>query len=220
MIYASSIRRRRGIASGYPHAPGLAFSRLSTNFRALQAGPRLAWSCYFSSPETNTMCLAACLGWRISKGRRGSRRTVSQETVISDSSAPSPRLHLRGGAWPRRRLGDDERVPATLWWFAGGMGKPPTGKQLRAMKKRKREMERKRQEARAARRQRGGFFQRLKDILIGKGRSREGSGESGQGTAGGSTPETVAGSKPASAAGNASEPAGNTAEEAATTPAA
>ena len=38
------------------------------------------------------------------------------------------------GTGGSRRLGDDERVSRTLWWFAGGVGRPPTGKRLREWK--------------------------------------------------------------------------------------
>ncbi|KAI9801946.1 MAG: hypothetical protein M1825_003001 [Sarcosagium campestre] len=40
---------------------------------------------------------------------------------------------------PRHRmkpLADDERPSKLLWWLAGGMGKPPTGSQLRERKRR------------------------------------------------------------------------------------
>ena len=48
-------------------------------------------------------------------------------------------LKLRGGGdgadrRKSKRLADDERVPATTWYFAGGRGPPPTGKQLRDRK--------------------------------------------------------------------------------------
>lgn len=48
-------------------------------------------------------------------------------------------LKLRGGgdgADGRKfhRFADNERVPAVMWYFAGGTGPPPTGKQLRERK--------------------------------------------------------------------------------------
>lgn len=58
------------------------------------------------------------------------------------------RLHLRGGAVEDgdgiHRVGDDQRVNAGLWYLAGGMGKPPTGKGLREWKRK--DLERKERE--------------------------------------------------------------------------
>lgn len=54
-----------------------------------------------------------------------------------------PELRLRGGT-STNRLGDDERTPRRIWHFAGGVGKPPTGRELRAWKRRDREQLKKR----------------------------------------------------------------------------
>ena len=48
----------------------------------------------------------------------------------------SPALKLRGGGGTANgrkssRLADDARVPASVWFFAGKMGPPQTGKELR-----------------------------------------------------------------------------------------
>ncbi|TKA54225.1 hypothetical protein B0A49_10710 [Cryomyces minteri] len=51
----------------------------------------------------------------------------------------SARLHGRG--FRPRRIGDDERVPSRLWFFAGGMGNRPRGKNLRAQRTREMESE-------------------------------------------------------------------------------
>lgn len=73
---------------------------------------------------------------------------------------PSTGLHLRGGGRRvYRTLGDDERVPARLWYFAGGNPRyRPTGKQLKESRKRKNK------------KNRGGFFRNLFHALFG-GRS-------------------------------------------------
>ncbi|KAL8824031.1 MAG: hypothetical protein Q9191_005354 [Dirinaria sp. TL-2023a] len=48
-------------------------------------------------------------------------------------------ISLRGGGDNggngRRRLGDEERVNRALWFFAGGVGEPPTGQELREWKR-------------------------------------------------------------------------------------
>ncbi|KAK5017386.1 hypothetical protein LTR16_004007 [Cryomyces antarcticus] len=62
----------------------------------------------------------------------------------------SARLHGRG--FLPRRIGDDERVPGRLWFFAGGMGNRPRGKNLRAQRKRGKELE---EEAREQRERKG-----------------------------------------------------------------
>lgn len=58
-------------------------------------------------------------------------------------AAHEPELRLRGGA-SKKRLGDDERVPRLTWYFAGGVGKPPTGRELREWKRKDREQNKKR----------------------------------------------------------------------------
>lgn len=48
-----------------------------------------------------------------------------------------PKLRGGGDGADRRksgRLADDKRVPGVMWYFAGGRGPPPTGKQLRERK--------------------------------------------------------------------------------------
>lgn len=105
--------------------------------------------------------------------------------MTGESSAASStlHLHLRGGARRKRRpLGQDEQVPGLLWWLAGGMGPPPTGKQLKEMNKRKREAQKRRWEAKQARG--GGFFSTLKKILMGN------TGGSGPSKGGGTTTTT------------------------------
>lgn len=48
----------------------------------------------------------------------------------------SGRLRLRGGGpFDVKRLGDDDRVPKHIWWLAGGVGRPPTGKGLKDWKR-------------------------------------------------------------------------------------
>lgn len=46
-------------------------------------------------------------------------------------------LSLRGGAGSKR-LDDDQRVPRVIWFFAGGVGRAPTGKGLREWKEKAR----------------------------------------------------------------------------------
>ena len=65
-----------------------------------------------------------------------------------------PILKLRGGAGAAKskRLDDDERVPPAVWFFAGKMGPPPTGKQLRDRREKEEAyVERKREERKAKR---------------------------------------------------------------------
>lgn len=47
-------------------------------------------------------------------------------------------LRLRGGA-STKRLPSNERVPRAVWFLAGGVGKPPTGRELREWKRQHRE---------------------------------------------------------------------------------
>ena len=54
-----------------------------------------------------------------------------------------PRVNLRGGAGAKR-LDDDERVPKMIWFFAGGVGRAPTGKGLRDWKEKAQQTERSR----------------------------------------------------------------------------
>lgn len=54
----------------------------------------------------------------------------------------SSRPRLRGGSRKGGPLGDDERVPAALWWLAGGVGTPSTGAELRDWKRRDAESKR------------------------------------------------------------------------------
>ncbi|KAI9849516.1 MAG: hypothetical protein M1837_004136 [Sclerophora amabilis] len=77
----------------------------------------------------------------------GQPSTTLPESITPTTTPARLHLHLRGGDGddgdgdgdrdregsppPKRSLGDDERMPSTLWWFAGGQGKPPTGKELR-----------------------------------------------------------------------------------------
>lgn len=47
-------------------------------------------------------------------------------------------LHLRGGGLLKRRP-STEKIPHLVWYFAGGKGKPPTGRELKDWKKKDRE---------------------------------------------------------------------------------
>ncbi|KAI9811692.1 MAG: hypothetical protein M1826_003103 [Phylliscum demangeonii] len=86
----------------------------------------------------------------------------SQTALLRPRGVP-----LRGGAHPKRRpLGDDERVPGLMWWFAGGMGKPPTGAQLRSMKRRRELRSEREGAARAAKGD--GVFGTLRRALFGR----------------------------------------------------
>lgn len=49
-----------------------------------------------------------------------------------------PELHLRGGG-SIKRLPSNERVPRLTWFLAGGVGKPPTGAELRNFNRQDRE---------------------------------------------------------------------------------
>lgn len=51
---------------------------------------------------------------------------------------PKFRLRLRGGA-STKRLPSEERVPRSVWFLAGGLGKPPTGREMREWKRQDRE---------------------------------------------------------------------------------
>ena len=73
--------------------------------------------------------------------------STTEQSSLHDEKAPSPILKLRGGAGSAngdgkdtksKRLEDDERVPALVWYFAGNKGPPPTGKQLRARRAKER----------------------------------------------------------------------------------
>ena len=74
----------------------------------------------------------------------------------------APILGLRGGAGDddgnerkSKKLEDDERVPALIWYLAGNKGPPPTGKQLRDRRgKEKAYVQRKQAEADARREER------------------------------------------------------------------
>ena len=74
-----------------------------------------------------------------------------------DEQNSFPTLRLRGGAGSAKdrksaRLEDNQRVPAGVWFFAGKMGPPPTGEQLRKRKaKEEAYVERMREEAEALR---------------------------------------------------------------------
>ena len=86
------------------------------------------------------------------------------------------------------------------WFFAGGMGPPPTGKQLRAWNSKKRAMKQRKAEEREAKKLRGGFFQRLKGMFAKSGGGTGGTtggthtstGGSSHGTAEGTATHTAA----------------------------
>ena len=76
-----------------------------------------------------------------------SNRQTEDPPLLSPGHAPSTRrrpdipwfnnLHLRGGGPGKTRpLADDELVPRRIWFFAGGIGPRPNGKQLRERKRR------------------------------------------------------------------------------------
>lgn len=99
------------------------------------------------------------------------RIAASGTTAVStarDSRAcctPTSGLHLRGGARRKvRPLADEERLPGWLWFFAGGVGPGPTGKQLRKWKT----QERAAKERRRAQRPGGGLLPALKALFKGK----------------------------------------------------
>lgn len=50
-----------------------------------------------------------------------------------------PELRLRGGGASTKRLPSNERVSRAVWFLAGGVGKPPTGGELREWKRKHRE---------------------------------------------------------------------------------
>ena len=74
---------------------------------------------------------------QIGVGANGSDQVNDEESSQHDDENSCPVLKLRGGAGPANggkksaRLDDDARVPAAVWFLAGRMGPPPTGKQLR-----------------------------------------------------------------------------------------
>lgn len=75
-------------------------------------------------------------------------------------------MNIRGGAGTRR-LADDEHIPRTLWFFAGGVGRPPTGAEMRDWKRRDREWK-------AAHPEKAGFWGTFKRALFGgRGRQKE-----------------------------------------------
>ncbi|KAF2238945.1 hypothetical protein EV356DRAFT_224541 [Viridothelium virens] len=94
-----------------------------------------------------SMCFSLRIGGTIGVLSSTMPENQSKQT-FSPSSSPTTgkktsgfehMVFLRGGG-PTRRLEDDERAPAVLWWFAGGKGRPPTGEELRAAKQARRPM--------------------------------------------------------------------------------
>lgn len=83
------------------------------------------------------------------------RAGTDGENFPPTTEYPGIVLGLRGGGDPAEgrksaRLADDARVPAAMWYFAGGRGPPPTGKQLRDRKaKQEAYVQRKREEGEA-----------------------------------------------------------------------
>ncbi|KAG7007309.1 oligouridylate-binding protein 1 [Physcia stellaris] len=79
------------------------------------------------------------------------RAGTDREDIEYDNEVSGTVLKLRGGGdrADRRksdRFADNERVPRVMWYFAGGTGPPPTGKQLRERKaKREAYVQRKRE---------------------------------------------------------------------------
>jgi len=72
----------------------------------------------------------------ISAASPPNERLSGTNHLASDTDASSAHLRLRGGGpFDIKRIGDDDRVPAGLWFLAGGVGQPPTGKGLRDWKR-------------------------------------------------------------------------------------
>lgn len=59
-------------------------------------------------------------------------------TLLPSVVMHEPELRLRGGA-STKRLPSNERVPRAVWFLAGGVGKPPTGRELREWKRQHKE---------------------------------------------------------------------------------
>ena len=85
--------------------------------------------------------------------------------LLPSANLQGGEVSLRGGgdkddgaaaAGGRRRLGDDERVNRALWFFAGGVGQPPTGQGLREWKRKDEERKQRQKTEKEARRQGGG----------------------------------------------------------------
>ncbi|CAF9903974.1 MAG: hypothetical protein HETSPECPRED_003281 [Heterodermia speciosa] len=93
-----------------------------------------------------------------------------------DEENPAPVLRLRGGAGggnsrKSMRLEDDARVPAGVWFLAGRMGPPPTGKELRDRRaKEEAYLQRTRAEAEAQREARKAKREHKKSEGKGKGK--------------------------------------------------
>ncbi len=86
------------------------------------------------------------------------------------SSASTSAVHLRGGGRKKvRPLADDERVPKWTWFFAGGVGPPATGKQLRKWKAREQAVKERRKAQQAAA---GGLFPALKALFKGQPKNK------------------------------------------------
>lgn len=77
-----------------------------------------------------------------------------------------PRLSLRGGAGPKG-LGDNERVPRAIWFFAGGVGRAPTGKGLRQWK------EKARKKGKSGKKEKVGFWGKIGLGTARKGKKRK-----------------------------------------------
>lgn len=76
---------------------------------------------------------------KVNPGKKRVSFAVPSATYPRANSAP--KLYLRGGCLSvfkrKKKIGDDETVPALLWYIAGGRpGARPTGKQMREWKQR------------------------------------------------------------------------------------
>ena len=99
---------------------------------------------------------------RAPEDKEGSTRSLYNLELQDKEGTPPPVLRLRGGAdadggngRKSKRLGDDEHVPRLIWYFSGGTGSPPTGKQLRDRRQKEREyVQRKEAEAQAKKEER------------------------------------------------------------------
>ena len=94
-----------------------------------------------------------------------------------DEQNSFPTLKLRGGAGSAKdrksvRLEDSARVPAAVWFLAGKVGPPPTGKQLRKRRAKEEAYVERRQEEAEARREERKAKNDLKKEGEGKGKGK------------------------------------------------
>ncbi len=89
-------------------------------------------------------------------------------TPCSQTTNPNkhPRLSLRGGAGSKG-LAHGERVPKVIWFFAGGVGRAPTGKGLREWK------EKARKKGESGKKEKVGFWGKIGLRMARKGKKRK-----------------------------------------------